>query len=255
MESELFKGVMQLEVTAESFTGKLPIFYYDNTSMTAIFTASTSKVKEYLPHPDMRLLEFVPGRCLVVFTAFEYRNTDIGPYNEFSIACLVRFRQFQIPLLSVARHLLTRSFPAYIWHLPVTTEIARAGGVGLYGYPKFIGDIEFERSEDWVECRLSEQRAHILTLKGKALPTAKGKAMRYVTYSVRDGVPLVTNVSVNPVEFAQSADRDAAELEIGTDHSICDELNGIGLGKRPVLYQFSPVNEAILFAGRNLMDR
>jgi hypothetical protein len=137
----------------------------------------------------------------------------------------------------------------------VTTEIARVGGVELYGYPKFIADIEFDRSEDWVECRLSEQGTQILTLRGKVLPTEKGKGMRYVTYSVRDGVPLVANVSVNPVEFAQSTSRDAAELQIGSGHSICDELTSIDLGKRPVVYQYSPLNEAILFAGRNLMDR
>jgi hypothetical protein len=255
MEGEFFKEVVQLEVSAGAFKGKVPILYYDCTSLTAIYTASTAEVKPYLPHPDMRLMEFVPGRCLVTFTAFEYRSTDIGPYNEFSIACLVRFRQVQIPGLSVARHLLTRSFPAYVWHLPVTTEIARAGGVELYGYPKFIGDIEFRRSEGWIECSLAEQGTHILTLKGKVLPTARGRAMKYVTYSLKDGVPLVTNVCVNPVEYAQSTTRSDAELEIGTAHSICDELRGIGLGTRPLIYQFCPVNQAILFAGRSLMDR
>ena len=255
MEGEFFKGVMQLEVTAGAFKGKVPIFYYDNTSMTAIFTASTAKVRQYLPHPDMNLIEFVPGRCLVAFTAFEYRRTDIDPYNEFSIACLVRFRQIQIPGISVARQMLTRCFSAYVWHLPVTTEIARAGGVELYGYPKFIGDIEFQRDEEWIQCSLAEKGSEILRLRGRVLPTSKGKPMRYVTYSVKDGIPLVANVWVNPLDFAQSTNRSHAEIEIGTGHEICDELRGIGLSTRPIIYQYSPANEAILFAGRNLMDR
>ena len=40
---DLFKGVMQWEITAKdiSIETKLPVFYYDNTSMTAIYTAST----------------------------------------------------------------------------------------------------------------------------------------------------------------------------------------------------------------------
>jgi len=79
--------------------------------------------------------------------------------------------------------------------------------------------------------------------------------MRYVTYSVKDGIPLVTNVWVNPLDFAQSTNRSHAEIEIGTDHEICEELRGIGLSTRPIIYQYSPANEAILFAGRNLMDR
>jgi hypothetical protein len=255
MEEEFFKEVVQLDVSVGTFKGKVPILYHDCTSLTALYTASAAEVKRFLPHPDMRLIEFVPGRCLVAFTAFEYRKTDIGPYNEFSIACVVRFRQVQIPGLSLARHLLKRSFPTYVWHLPVTTEIARVGGVELYGYPKFIGEIEFRRSEEWIECSLGEQGTHILTLKGKVLPTTRGKSMRYITYSLKGGVPLVTNVCINPVEYAQSTDRSTAELEIGTAHSICDELKSIGLGTRPLVYQFSPVNQAILFAGRSLMDR
>jgi hypothetical protein len=151
--------------------------------------------------------------------------------------------------------MLRRSFPVYVWHLPVTTEIARAGGVEIYGYPKFIADIEFQRTEGWVECGLSEQGTRILTLKGKALPTAKGKVVRYITYSIKDGIPLMTNVCINPLEFAQSRSGNDAALEIGTGHSICDELRSIDLGKKPMIYQFSPANEAILFAPRNLMDR
>ena len=137
----------------------------------------------------------------------------------------------------------------------MTTEIAKIAGIEFYGYPKFIADIEFQRADGWIECNLSEKGSKILTLRGRVLPAKKAKIMRVVTYSIKDGIPLVTNVSLNPLEFAQSINRRDAELHIGTDHSICDELNSIGLSKRPLIYQFSPVNESILFAGRNLMNK
>lgn len=254
MAGDFLDGIIQIEVTAGAFKGKVPILYYDNTSMTAIYTASTGKVRGYLPHPDMNPVEMFPGRCLIAFTAFEYRKTDIDRYNEFSIACVVRFGKGQIPGLTVAGQLLSRCYSVYVWHLPVTTEIARAGGMELYGYPKFIGDIEFRRSEGWTECSLAEKGKHILSLRGKALPASRGKPMKYITYSIKDGIPLVTNVCIDPVEFAQSRNGKAAGLEIGTGHPICDELKSIDLGKRPVVYQYSPVNRAILFAGRNLLD-
>ncbi|MBE0480960.1 MAG: acetoacetate decarboxylase family protein [Dehalococcoidia bacterium] len=255
MEGKFFEGLTQMEITVGSYKGKIPTLYHDNMSLTAIYTATTSKVKPYLPHPDMNPVEFVPGRCLVAFTAFEYRKTSIDAYNEFSIACLITFRQTQIPGITVTRQLMARTYSAYVWHLPVTTEIAKNGGIELYGYPKFIADISFRKSDGWVECELAEKGTLILKLRGRELPTGTGKVMRYVTYSLKDGVPLMTNVCVNPVQYAQSMNRDNAELEIGTGHEICDELKGIGLSGKPVLYQYSPVNEAILFAGRVLMDR
>ena len=50
---DFFKGVIQWEMMTKdmSLEGKLPVFYYDNTSMTAIYTASTDKVKRLLAPP------------------------------------------------------------------------------------------------------------------------------------------------------------------------------------------------------------
>lgn len=252
MGGDLFKGIPQEEIELHGRKGKMPVFYYDNTSFTAAFTASTDKVRPFLPHPGMRPVELFPGRCLVVFMAFEYRRTDIDPYNEFCIAVGISFRKSQIPLATMATQLLRRSMSAYIWHLPVTTEIARVGGVDYYGYPKFLADIAFRREPGRIRCDLAEGRKKILSLSGKALPTSKGRNLEYTTYSIKDGALLRTRILVNPIEFSQSMSRDAAKLEIGWEHPICSELKSIELSEKPFLYQYSPMNEAILFAGNAL---
>ena len=254
MRGDLFKGVKQWEFDQAGRKFKLPVFYFDNTSITAIYTASTSKVKKLLPHPAMNPIEMRPGRSMVAFTAFEYRKTDIDPYNEFSIAFLTTFDRPQIPGLTALWQLARRCFTAYVWKLPVTTEIARFGGVELYGYPKFLADITFERGREWIECRLSEKGETILSLKGKVLPTARGKITRFITYSIVDGIPVRANVVVDPLEFAQSRDGQSATLELGAKHAIAEALSGLELSSSPIVYQFSPLTEAVLFAGRNMMD-
>lgn len=255
MRGDLFKGIMQWEMSdGRGYSGKLPIFYQDNTSMTETFTASTAKIKKFLPHEDMHPVELYPGRCIVGFTAFEYRQSDIDPYNEFSIAIIITFGKRSIPGVNVLGSLMSKDFTAYVWHLPVTTERARYGGVELYGYPKIIGDIEFTRKAGRIECRLSEKGEHILTLKGKQLPGKQGATLRYRTYSLKDGVPLCANIYTNPIEFAQSLSGNDASIEIGHTHAISTELEEIGLSKKPILYQYSAVNESILFAPRNPID-
>lgn len=202
----------------------------------------------------MRPIEFLPGRCLIAFTAFEYRRTDIDPYNEFSIAFLITFRCPQIPMLTAALQMVKRRFTAYVWQLPVTTEIARAGGVELYGYPKFIADIEFKREEGSITCSLSEQGNKILSLKGRTPATHRGKEIRYITYSIKDGIPLMANVIVNPLEFTESRSPQAAELILGKEHSIPQALMNLDLSAKPIMYQYSLRTEAILFGARNLLD-
>lgn len=254
MSGALFEGIKQWEFEREGIKGKLPVFYYDNTSLTGMYTAATQRVKDLLPHPGMRPIELYPGRCLVAFTAFEYRRTDIGPYNEFSIAFPVTLNKSQVPGLTAFWQMARRHFTVYVWQLPVTTEVARIGGVELYGYPKFLAEIRFEKGRDWIRCDLSEEGEKILTLGGKLIPTRRWKLTRFITYSVLDGIPLVANVLVDPLEFAQSRDKSAVILELGTGHPICEALGNIELSANPLVYQFSPVTEAILFGGRNLID-
>ena len=249
MRGDLFKGIEQEEFELQGRKGKMPVFYYDNTSLTAFFTASTARVRKLLPHREMKPIELYPGRCLVVFMAFEYRKTDLDSYNELAIAVGVTFGNAPVPLATLSSQFLRRSLSAYIWQLPVTTEIARAAGVDFYGYPKFIADIDFHRDPGEVRCTLAEKGKDILSLSGKALPTGPGRRIEYTTFSMKDGTPLQTRILVNPVEFSQTMSRDAARLEVASDHPVCRELKSIDLGERPVLYQYSPVAEAVLFAG------
>jgi hypothetical protein len=252
MSNQFFKGWARWEFERNGTGRILPYFYYDTTSLTALFLASTSRIGELLPHPDMKPVELVPGRCLVAFAAFEYRKTDVDPYNEVSISFLISFRRRQIPGVTAARMMLSRSISSYVWQLPVTTEHARAGGVDLFGYPKFLADINFVREENWITCTLVEDDQEILSLRGQRLSTRPGKPVRYITYAVEEGNPLMAEVLINPLEYAESYMPGTVELKLGKEHPVGDVLGQIGLSRRAIVYQYSPVNESILFPARNV---
>lgn len=253
MSKGFFENWTRWDFERNGTTRKLPYFYYDNTSLVAIFLAASSKVVQLLPHPRMKPVEMMPGRCIVAFAAFEYRKTDFEPYNEVSISFLISFGQRQIPGFTAAKMMLSRSTSSYVWQLPVNTEHARAGGVDLFGYPKFLADIGFEKGDDWITCTLREGNQEILQLRGRNLPTKPGKLIRYITYAVENGNPLIAEVLVNPLEYAEAYSGRAFELELGSGHRISDVLKQIDLGKRALVYQYSPVNEAILFPARNVI--
>lgn len=247
-----FNGIHQWHNT--EYDVHLPIFYQDNTSMSAIHTASTKKLRALLPFDDMHPVEMVPGRCLIAFSAFEYRQTDIGPYNEFSIAAIITFAKRSIPGITLLSQLLKNSFEAYILYLPVTSELARKGGVELGGYPKFIASIDFSKDNETLTCMLAENGKRILTLSGKKLPTAKGPATRFILYTRLNNIPLKSNVYLNPIRFSQSYQKKSAVLDIGSGHEICDVLKNLELSKHPKVYQYCPNYEAILFDTKNIID-
>ena len=254
MKVDFFKEVKQWDMEIDGSRAMRPVFYYNNFSMTAMYTATTKQILKYIPHPDMHPIEMVPGKALVGFTAFEYRDSDIGSYNEFSIAVMIKWGGKSIPGLTMMNQMISGNFSAYVWHLPVTTEAARFGGVVLYGLPKFIAGVDFRRDDQSVSCEVSEGKNKILSFTGRVLKTSPGKISKVKTYSIKDGIPLATNIHTNQVEFAKSSDKNSAHIEIGDNHAICNELKDINLSKNPLFYQYSPVNESILFPAKNIID-
>lgn len=250
--NNFFKGIDQIE--NKEYDVKLPIFYYDNTAMSAIYTASTKKVRKYLPSPDMHPVEMFPGRCLMVFSAFEYRSTDLDPYNEFSISSVISYKKRAIPGLTSMLYMLKNDFTAYIHHLPVSTERPRKGGVELAGYPKFIADITFSHEGNGTTCTLAENGLKILSMWGKNVKTSRGRITKYNLYTVKNGIPLKGNLYLNPIRYRQTIGFGAARLDIGSGHRICTELKDMGLSRFPVLYQYIPSYEGILFNSKNLID-
>jgi hypothetical protein len=255
-KGDLLRSVIQWEYFDEHFQRrvKLPVFYYDNTAMTAIYTASTAMVRRHLPAVGMNPVEMTPGRALVAFTAFEYRQSDIDPYNEFSVSFPITYRKLSIPGLTVLGMMARRYFTAYVWQLPVTTELARYGGVEWYGYPKYLADIRFAHEGPFLACTLSEGGDEILTLRGKKLKTRAEKVNRFKTYSVKDGFVLPANVYMNPIEFGMSMSPKSAQLSVGEKHPVARQIRELELSAGPIFYNYMPLMEAVLYAPRNLMD-
>ncbi len=249
---KFFQGLDQLE--NPEYEVRLPIFYYDCAAITAIYTASTRQVKKHLPSSGMHPVEMFPGRCLVAFSAFEYRRTDIDPYNEFSITAIISYGARQIPGLTSSWYMLRNRFSAYILHLPVTSERARRGGFELCGYPKFIADISFSQEHAHITCTVAVNGQRILSLRGKEAGTSRGRPAKFILYTMKNGIPLKANLYVNPLQFRQTVGLGNARLDIGGDHRICRELRDLGLSRWPIMYQYMPSYQAILFNSKNIID-
>lgn len=242
-----FESVVQQEMTLGGLKVLVPVFYQDVTSMNAVFTASTGRVAELLPHPDLHPLELRRGRCLLSVTTLQYRQSGIGPYNEVAIAVSVAFGRRAVRLLDAVAAVVRQAFSLHILQLPVTTELARIGGIELYGYPKFLANITFTRGDKRVACTLSEGGARILSLVGEEAGTYRPAKLHATTYSMKGDALLRTAIEFDKLESAETLRRGAATLEIGSEHRVARQLASLDVDPRPVLFQMSPSGRAILF--------
>jgi hypothetical protein len=205
------------------------MFYQDVRMLAAYFMAPLKKVSALLPSKRLYPLRVTPWHTIVLIVAYEYRACDIGPYNEVAISTLVSLDR-PSPLFTG----LLRPTPAepdmYIFHLPVTSEIACTLGIEAAGYPKFLADIEFKEEGDRVSCHLSEAGQHILTLtvpKGYPRPVPRFRAY---AVNARSGRLLRSMCIVSEREESSAKNPRNAKLELG-DHQISQQLKDLHLGK------------------------
>lgn len=253
--TELFKGVHQLETELSGEKVKFPVFYYDASCIITLFVARMKKLKSLMPKKEYHPLPFFPGTGLIAVTAFEYRNTDIRPYNELSISVLVSYKSRPlIPFWDSLKSLLTGEFHTYIVHLPVTTKIALDGGVVVYNYPKFLSQIHFAQTENVISVELKEKDPgqDILRLRARKIPANHSRLFRITTYPVKEGFAQRAEVLLNAAKYGVSFSPGAASLELEEGHPIGRELSGLLISRKAVYTQYIPDFQAILYGPARL---
>lgn len=251
-ELDFFAGRAQEDVSIRGVPGKSPMFFRDFHLMGAVFAADPARVRAALPPRWYRPLSLPPGRALVAVHCMEYKDSDIGPYNEISLS--IALRRGWLPFASLfqaARAASARTYHAYIKALPVTTATALHGGVDFFNYPKYLADISFRETATHRVCTLRDKdsRDVILEFEGRRLATwacapKDENRMTLYTYPEIDGRPRRAALLVNRLSSGTAYLRGAG-LRVGA-HPRGAEFSALGLG--PVLeYLYAPRCQGVLF--------
>ncbi|MCW3478735.1 acetoacetate decarboxylase family protein [Neisseriaceae bacterium JH1-16] len=208
-----------------------PNFYYRSNNIQLLFLAPLARLRAILPEPLEPLRAF-PGYGLVALTFFSYAVCDNDPYDEASIAVVIRRPgargSHALELLNSMRR---RSFFAHVLALPVTTEIARVRGVHGYQLPKWLAEINVNIGADVKATIAAPGGMPDLTLSAPlpALRNAVPQSHMGTTTMVNlvDGEWHQATVQTNTLSFAQRLfPRDVSLLRSGGP--LSQLLDGLG---------------------------
>ena len=148
---------------------ELPILYLRDDFFGLYYTADRKKVCDILPSDKLTPVTMPNGRAVIAIMAWNYVETSIGSYGEVPVAIPVLFEKKQLPLGGGFLPLMLQgAYPGFgvlVMHLPVTKVIARDAGRGEWGYTKFVADMDFNITPEFLECRMYEKDQFILDLK------------------------------------------------------------------------------------------
>jgi len=247
--SAFFDGVHQVQVPLGERSLSVPVFYYDGSAMTGVFPARLSVLRRWMPDRRFRPARLAPGVGAVTITCFEYRDTDIDPYNELAIAVPLNepFFRSNVPGRAMLDAVRRGQHDVWVHHLPVTTDLACRGGVEFYNYPKFVASIDYSESGNGRSCRLAEGASEILTLTSERLSGGDDTNVQLFCHLYQDRQPQRAEFKIHAPQMAQSIRPGAAQLELGDEHPIARELAAALLSRRSIAASWAPKIEGILY--------
>lgn len=243
-----FKPIQQKPRETSAGPCDLPILYNDASMVGVVYRVDTKKVTELLgsSSPFEPLLVF--GKALCVVSAFEYRETTVGIYNEIGLAILVKRKDTSPSLFRLVRDIRQQEEQALlVVNLPVTTKEARAAGFEIWGYPKYVTGIDTNFAADHTYVTLENE----FTLKMGNPSGLRFRGLPIVNFTINEGHLVRTIIEVDhKVQFGAAG---TVKLEIIGDGPTANSIKTLGLAElSPTLAFRTDGMRSILPEGKDL---
>jgi Acetoacetate decarboxylase (ADC) len=218
--------------TVDGRTLTMPVEVRAARSWLATYVVPAEAAQRLLP-PGLEVAELRPGKALVPLGFVRYADNDLGAYDEFPFAILVR-RHDAPPATAREKSAEVRrnKIAAYIHRMPVNAEFSLQAGRGIWGYPKTMADFALRETGRASEWTLSEGGRMSVRLRLGPTPIPLPRQKAPPTYTYLDGVLRRTEWESSP-RGARGWLR-GAELTLG-EGVIADELRSLGLPKKALL--------------------
>lgn len=253
-----FKGLEKHKVDI-GFESYSPNFYYQNSRVTAVYTADLDALRALMPPEVLATaspLQVWPGRGLVAFTAYTYEHCDNDAYNEVAVSIITNTPgKANLGPFTLIGQSMSGDFWGYVLKLPVNTELARVRGVVGYNLPKWLTGIHRKEDAQSVVYDITDSQT------GKVDVSFKAKKLDKLSREVDIVTSSFTNLDhqghlaygyavSRQLRHGSSRDADSATLTLG-DGTLSNYLRTLKLGKM-MKYEYVPEFQSALYAPKPL---
>lgn len=177
---------------------ELPIVYRRARAWVLAFSAPTRDLAALLPDRRLRPVELWPGTSALAAALFDYQDTSIGPYREAALSIPCRWdRSTRVPLVPLLAEQKLRDVGHWVQLLPVTTAAADEAGRSIWGYPKFVGDIQIDERGASVSCKVLDAGELVFGFEVERPGPSRPMQFSLRTYSLLDDEIHFTEIEVD----------------------------------------------------------
>ncbi len=221
------------EVAGEKVT--IPVEVRSASMVAAQFLVSADAAQRLVEPTGLRIARQIGGKAICAISAVQYTDNDLGPYHELAVAFVVE------PHDAPPGTKPSMKAPvSYIHRLPVNQSFTCEVGKGLWGFPKWICDIDYSRAGGRTRCRVVDDGELIVALESRRGPVPlPANDMEMTSYSFDTDAPggggVLRKTRWTTRSEGMRATLGGTTLELGSRHPVADELRSLGLPKRALM--------------------
>jgi hypothetical protein len=239
MTGSFTEGLQRTRASIEGLDFELPVVIREARIFSAVFPASARKLRGLIADQGLIPAQLLPGMGLVQLTAYEYSDTDLGPFNEFSVVIPLYTPGFpKLPFLNLNKARITQEVHNFLLHRGATSQMAVRIFGGYHLWPELFSSIEFSEDAEWVTCEWKEGDDLICRLRGRKIPARHMSKVKVFIYTPASSRPQLADI--NPDQSTTTRGSANAELVLGTSHPIAVELSRVLASTKPRMYTYGP---------------
>jgi hypothetical protein len=228
--------VFQLEGRELSY----PTRFYDGSSAMGIFSVPAPIADDLIADTGFTTARIAPGRTALSIICVHYTDTQCGAYEEIAMAFFVKPHGHQhrasIPYLSTWLDIVRGNIASHTWCLPVNSTLSRDCGIFMWGFPKTLERIDYEKQAGRTKSSWMINDELVLSYSVPVSGSKDAKEISPPVYSLLEEKPYVSYLTQRYSQVGHHG-RDGI-LKLGK-HPAADPLRRLGLPKKPLIAAFN----------------
>ncbi|MCK5060114.1 MAG: hypothetical protein KAR00_03180 [Candidatus Pacebacteria bacterium] len=173
----------QVEVMGKQID--VPVKYSDASALTLFFPVSIDKTKEILNSKRLNPVAITPNKCLLAITFFNYHDSAVGHYHEFTFSVPVLVdSKFTCPILPIIFDSFFPNFGYNVILIGADTEISRAHIEKIFPYPAFKKDISIilDENDNKITASIKDKTGEVISVNLSVPNNYNFSKEKYNTY-------------------------------------------------------------------------
>ncbi|WP_421843470.1 acetoacetate decarboxylase family protein [Mycobacterium sp.] len=213
----------------------LPVVVRDASLLASTFLVDAAAAQEMIAQSGYRVVKFLPGKAIVMLVCVDYRDNDLGDYNEGAINFFVTTpgEKRPLPFVGAIGGLFNGALKCFSYRMPVDQEFTTHAGRYIWGFPKWITQVDIEFGTRTATGTLIDEDQLVYSITTKTGGTRVQKDQAITSLAVRNGRAWKTTGTSRGAGVMFSLGGQAPK--IGTTHPLAKELRTLGLPKKPLM--------------------